>query len=116
MRSWIVDLNGDGRNDIVYSDCDTGWSHVYWVEDTGKRPRWKRHLLEDPPTRPGDVPGTGSFHSLGVADFDSDGDLDLFVAMPTRWATTRYGQVVVLVNDGKGHFSRLITNSPGFAA
>ncbi len=78
MRSWIVDLNGDGRNDIVYSDCDTGWSHVYWVEDTGRRPRWKRHLLDDPPTRPGDVPGTGSFHSLGVADFDGDGHLDIF--------------------------------------
>jgi len=24
------------------------------------------------------VPGTCSFHSLGVADFDSDGDLDIF--------------------------------------
>ncbi len=28
--------------------------------------------------RAGDVPGTGSFHSLGVADFDQDGDLDIF--------------------------------------
>jgi hypothetical protein len=51
---------------------------VYWVENLGKGARWERHLLPDPPTATGDVPGTGSFHSLGVADFDSDGDLDIF--------------------------------------
>ena len=78
MRVWIADINRDGRNDIVYSDCDTGLSHVYWVENLGKGARWERHPLPDPTTAPGDVPGTGSFHSLGVADFDSDGDLDIF--------------------------------------
>lgn len=78
FRSWIVDLNADGRNDIVYSDCDTGGSHVYWVENLAKGDKWERHQLDDPPTAPGDVPGTGSFHSLGVADFDLDGDLDIF--------------------------------------
>ena len=78
MRVWIADINADGQNDIVYSDCDTGNSHVYWVENMGQAMRWKRHPLPDPPTAPGDVPGTGSFHSLGVADFDADGDLDIF--------------------------------------
>jgi hypothetical protein len=75
MRSWITDLNGDGRQDIVYSDCDTGYSHVYWVESHGDD-RWERHALDDPPGHP----DTGSFHSLGVADFDLDGDLDVFAA------------------------------------
>ena len=37
-----------------------------------------KEMLPDPPTQAGDVPGTGSFHSLGVADFDNDGDLDIF--------------------------------------
>ena len=78
MRSWITDLNGDGHNDIIYSDCDTGWSHVYWVRNLGMGIGWKRYQLPDPPTAPGDVPETGSFHSLGLADFDSDGDLDIF--------------------------------------
>jgi hypothetical protein len=73
MRSWIVDLNEDGRQDIVYSDCDTGYGHVYWVENLGGD-RWRRHPLEDPPGSA----DTGSFHSLGVADFDLDGDLDVF--------------------------------------
>lgn len=76
IRSWIVDLDGDGRNDIVYSDCDTGLSHVYWVRNQGKD-SWDRRRLPDPPTAPGDVPGTGSFHSLGVADLDGDGNLDI---------------------------------------
>ena len=77
-RCWVVDLNRDGKNDIVYSDCDTGYSHVYWMENLGKGKQWERHPLTDPPTAQGDVEGTGSFHSLGIADFDGDGDLDIF--------------------------------------
>lgn len=77
-RSWVEDVNNDGQNDIVYSDCDTGNSHVYWAENKGQGKEWIRHKLPDPPTAPGSVPGTGSFHSLGVADFDNDGDLDIF--------------------------------------
>jgi hypothetical protein len=77
-RSWIADIDEDGGNDIIYSDCDTGNSHVYWCRNTGRGGGWVQEMLPDPPTRAGDVPGTGSFHSLGVADFDNDGDLDIF--------------------------------------
>ncbi len=77
-RTWIIDIDADGHNDIIYSDCDTGLSHVYIVRNLGKGMKWKREQLQDPPTEPGDVPGTGSFHSLGVADFDGDGDPDIF--------------------------------------
>lgn len=78
IRSWVVDLDEDGAQDIVYSDCDTGWGHVYWVKNQGGGLDWQRFLLPDPPTTPGHVSGTGSWHSLGVADFDGDGDLDVF--------------------------------------
>ncbi len=78
IRSWITDIDGDGKNDIVYSHCDTGGSHVYWVKNKGKGKKWESYQLVDPPTQPGDVEGTGSFHSLGVADFNQDGHLDIF--------------------------------------
>jgi len=77
-RSWITDINQDGRNDIVYSHCDTGGSHVFWVENKDNGKNWLSHQLPDPPTRQGDVQGTGSFHSLGVADFNQDGYIDIF--------------------------------------
>ena len=78
IRSWVVDLDADGQRDIVYSDCDTGSGHVHWVKNEDRGQRWSHQQLPDPPTRPGDPEGTGSWHSLGVADFDGDGDLDLF--------------------------------------
>jgi hypothetical protein len=78
IRSWVVDLDRDGSQDIVYSDCDTGNGHVYWVRNLGRGKEWNRVRLTDPPTGPGNVPGTGSWHSLAVADFDGDGDLDVF--------------------------------------
>jgi len=76
MRAWIADINRDGHNDIVYSDCDTGYSHVYWVANGGKGSHWTRHRLPDPP---GDE-RTGSFHSLAVVDFDRDGRLEIFAS------------------------------------
>ena len=78
IRCWVADIDSDGNNDIVYSDCDTGNSLVYWCRNNGRGQSWQRQKLPEPPTREGDVPGTGSWHSLGVADFDSDGDLDIF--------------------------------------
>jgi hypothetical protein len=73
-RTWVADINESGWNDIIYSDCDTGYGHVYWVENLGKGEEWNLHPLCDPP---GDV-FTGSFHSLAVADFGKSGHLDIF--------------------------------------
>lgn len=78
IRAWVADLDQDGQQDIIYSHCDTGWGHVYWVKNMGKGVAWKLIPLPDPPTRRGDVKGTGSFHSLGVADFNQDGYPDIF--------------------------------------
>lgn len=78
IRAFIADINQDGKNDIVYSNCDTGGSHVYWVENQDEGQTWESHELPDPPVNSGDVPGTGSFHSLGVADFNLDGNPDIF--------------------------------------
>ncbi len=78
IRAWIFDINNDGQNDIVYSHCDTGGSHVYYVLNEGSGRKWEPVMLPDPPVKPGDVEGTGSFHSLGIADFNLDGLPDIF--------------------------------------
>ena len=77
-RAWIADMDGDGAQDIVYSHCDTGGGHVYWVKNKGGGEKWQSIQLPDPPTQKGDVDGTGSFHSLAVADFNMDGYPDIF--------------------------------------
>jgi hypothetical protein len=75
-RSWITDLNGDGRPDIVMVDCDGQNSGLAWLENLGGAPpRFQTHYLANR------APGTrGSYHSLQLADFDGDGDLDILTA------------------------------------
>lgn len=119
IRAWITDINGDNLNDIVYSNCDTGGSHVYWVENKGSGKQWQSHQLPDPPTRPGDVTGTGSFHSLGVTDFNQDGYPDIF-AGEQEDATTHMVKTGKVAMKPKGLKERGVIwynkggKSPGF--
>lgn len=71
-RSWICDLDSDGDKDIVLTDCDVQGSQGYWIENVDFGKGFRLHLLPSP----GEP--TGSFHSLAAADFDQDGDLDIF--------------------------------------
>jgi hypothetical protein len=45
--------------------------------------------------------------NIASVDIDGDHDLDLIVGVPTKWG--EYGQVVILINNGSGDFSRLDT-------
>ena len=73
FKSWIIDLDKDGDNDIVVSDSDQAASRIAWLENNHDKPlTFTVHLLAD--TTQGI---RGSFHSLGVADFDNDNDLDI---------------------------------------
>ena len=51
---------------------------MYFVKNMGKGVAWTSRQLSDPPVQRGNVQGTGSFHSLCVADFNMDGALDIF--------------------------------------
>jgi len=73
-RSWIIDMDKDGDNDIVMVGCDQKDSRAAWIENKGSEyPGFLVHLL--PLTSPG---RRGSFHSLWVADFDLDDDWDIY--------------------------------------
>jgi hypothetical protein len=73
-RSWIVDMDHDGNMDIVMTDSDQANSRCAILFSDGANPP-NFTVLELPKTAPG---VRGSFHSLAVADFDRDGDLDIF--------------------------------------
>lgn len=72
MRTWICDLDQDGFNDIVFTDCDVENSKAYLIYNLRGASNFKLEPLPFP-----EGP-SGSLHSLGVADIEGDGDLDIF--------------------------------------
>ena len=85
----IADINGDGCLDVVLSEGEIKGARVAWFEAPGdpKLEKWKAHILAQSDNEP-----RGPYHSLAVADFDNDGDLDIFAAemewlgeAPYRW-------------------------------
>lgn len=67
-------MEGDGDNDIIIMSGDQVDSRAAWLESSGgSNPEFTVHLL---PLNAGGR--RGSLHSLAVADFDNDGDLDIF--------------------------------------
>jgi hypothetical protein len=71
-KSWILDLDRDGDNDVVLTDADAegGTGRAHWFENAdGRGRKWVRHPI---------AAKKGDLHSLAVADFDNDGDADVF--------------------------------------
>jgi hypothetical protein len=71
-RALILDVDGDGKNDLVQAECDLKNGRVAWFRNAdGKGRSWETRLLKD------STEGQ-DFHSLAAADFDGDGHLEFF--------------------------------------
>ncbi len=95
-----ADLNGDGRQDLYVANDQT--PNQLWLNQGDGTFFNDALLLGCAVNRDGDAEA-----SMGVdaADFDFDGDLDLFMTHLTRESNTLY------VNDGKGLFHDRSTQS-----
>ena len=69
-RSYVVDMDGDGDMDVIQSDAHNPNGSVAWHENkNGRGTNWYLHPI-----------GTETeqdLHSLAVADYDNDGDMDV---------------------------------------
>ncbi len=113
------DYDGDGDADFAA----LSWQGRLWIF---------KNLYVENGLRPGDIPvfdsrptllgdlvndGYGEFgtdsrywrweSNIESIDIDGDRDLDLIVGIPTYRARSRWGLVVIYINDGRGTFSRL---------
>ena len=70
LWTWVIDMDHDGDADVVQSEADNPDGRVAWFENDGQG-NWTRHMIKDKGDRQ-------DFHSLIVADFDNDGDWDVF--------------------------------------
>jgi hypothetical protein len=99
------DLDGDGDNDIA---MHTHWGgNIAWMENAdGKGTMWVPHMIAPN----GNVQPKTNLHGLLIADFDNDGDADIFIAQ-------NQGNIYIYENTGNRTFvEHVVANGPGHEA
>ena len=74
VKTHIIDLDGDGDNDIVQAECDLRDKNagLGWLENVDGKGNFRIHWVMQREEK-------DDFHSMFVFDFDQDGDPDIMV-------------------------------------
>jgi len=88
----VADMNADGCLDVVIDQAEDKDYPVCWYQAPAdpKESKWIEHII-------GQV---DKCHSLKVADFDNDGDLDIFAAEMPNITQEAPHPVLIFVNQG----------------
>lgn len=100
-RCVVADIDRDGHKDLVMTENEIRAGRIAWLRNLdGKGMRWEVNELPA-----GDRAPRGAYHSLALADFDRDGDQDVFSVEMEHIAGTRQPRWYIWENaDGKGGF------------
>ncbi len=91
FKALVVDLDQDGRMDILFSSSENTADVDWWSADNGDPTgAWTRHTI---------LPGLEKAHTLQAADMDLDGDLDVVLG---QMHTSAAQEIMILFNvDGQ---------------
>ncbi len=95
-QSAVSDIDGDGHPDVVLAEGEIPGARIAWFSSAGN-PRagpWQIHILAQ-----SDSSARGPYHSMAVADFDNDGDQDIF-AGEMEWLGKKPYRWFIWENDG----------------
>lgn len=85
IKALVVDINGDGKNDVLFSDSEGGGDIRWYEASDPKNDHWIRHCIDY----------LNKCHTLQAADMDLDGDLDVV-------ASEMFENVIIFHNEGNG--------------